>query len=136
MNTWALHNEHTVVNVVIADSVADLTDLDGLQVIETTGEPWIGWTLEVDGWRPPAPFPSWSWDGTSWQPPIKRPDADVVWDEDTQAWVPGPAPFASWSWDGTTWQPPIERPDNTDPAMRYRWDEDTQAWVLVQRAEA
>ena len=50
----------------------------------------VGWTVEDDGFRPPAPFPSWTWDD-GWHPPVPQPDeGEWVWDEDAQTWTEMP----------------------------------------------
>lgn len=87
MPYFAIHDGATVSNVIVADSQLVAESVTGLSAIETTGSPWIGWTMEVDGWRPPPPYPSWSWDGQYWQAPIPDPLDGSVWDEDSLSWI-------------------------------------------------
>jgi hypothetical protein len=54
MTNFAIHNGSAVVNVIVADSQEIAEQVTGLQAVETTGEPWIGWEL-VDGeWVDPT----------------------------------------------------------------------------------
>ena len=76
---WADHTP----DQLIADGITDfqeVTDLDPM--------PGIGWTWdEVNGFRPPSPFPSWSWDGVAWVAPVAEPtEGDYLWNEETQTW--------------------------------------------------
>lgn len=92
MTDFAVINGDTVVNVIVAESREIAEAVTGLLIMQTEGEPWIGWTMESDGWRPPSPFPSWVWNGTAWEAPIPYPSDDAVytWDENAQAWTPIP----------------------------------------------
>jgi len=48
----------------------------------------VGWSWsEVEGFRPPQPFPSWVWVDGGWVAPVERPDGDWEWDEDLGVWV-------------------------------------------------
>jgi hypothetical protein len=55
MTNFAIIKNNTIENVIVADSKAialEVTKAD--DAIETTGQPWIGWTL-VDGeWIDPT----------------------------------------------------------------------------------
>lgn len=54
MANFAIHDGHTVVNVIVAESAEIAEEVMGMQALETNGAPWIGWTL-VDGeWVAPA----------------------------------------------------------------------------------
>jgi hypothetical protein len=54
MTNFAIHNGSAVVNVIVANSKEVAEQVTGLQAVETTGEPWIGWEL-VDGeWVDPT----------------------------------------------------------------------------------
>lgn len=61
MANFAIIDGDTVVNVIVADSQEIAEEVTGLSVVETEGEPWIGWTLIDGGWvappLPPAPEP-------------------------------------------------------------------------------
>ena len=89
MPNYALHDGVTVHNVIVADSSDAAQEVTGMSAIETTGVPWIGWTLHGDEWRPPAPFPSWVWTDNAWIAPVPMPSEPGmwVWDEDTLSWV-------------------------------------------------
>lgn len=98
MPNYAVHNGSTILNVIVAETLEIAESLTGLNaVLSVEGNPWIGWTLQDDGWRPPSPFPSWSWNGQEWEPPVPHPgnnDDSVVWvwNEDKQDWESYPRP--------------------------------------------
>lgn len=88
-----------VFNVVIwgDESDAQFAD-DGYQHFEETTDmarkPRIGWTWsEVDGYRPPSPFPSWIYNGETWEAPTPEPTkgGPFQWNEETQTWEAIPA---------------------------------------------
>lgn len=91
MPDFAIHDGYTVVNVVVADSAEIAEVVTGLHAFETDGVPWLGWTLESEGWRRPAPFPSWTWDGSDYVAPVSDPGDGSYWDEGSLSWV-APAP--------------------------------------------
>ena len=97
MGDFAILQDDTVVNVIVAEdetTAEAVTGLDVLLVVD--GVPGLYWTLESDGWRPPAPFPSWVWNDTAWEAPVPMPESDdtgsYVWDEDAQDWAFMPPP--------------------------------------------
>lgn len=90
MPNYAVHDGATVVNVIVADTQAVAEEITGLSAVETTGEPWIDWTMEAEGWRRPSPFPSWSWNGTDWEAPVPDPQDGSVWDEASLSWIAPP----------------------------------------------
>lgn len=53
MPTYAVHDGHTVLNVIVADTKEIAETVTGLSAIETTGEPWINWTFNESVWLPP-----------------------------------------------------------------------------------
>lgn len=66
MPKFAVHNGVCVLNVIVADSQTVAEEVTGLNAVETEGEPWIGWTLHGDEWRPPMPPDGvWEWDATA-----------------------------------------------------------------------
>jgi len=80
-----------VVDVSVHDSDSSVgvlevlrSQYDEVRVVDVAG---IGWTVEDEGLRPPAPFSSWSWDGQAWQAPVPKPDGEFIWDEDAGDWV-------------------------------------------------
>jgi hypothetical protein len=55
MNNFAVIKDETIINVIVADNAETALKYGGgTEVLETTGQPWIGWTL-VDGeWIDPT----------------------------------------------------------------------------------
>ena len=61
------------------------------------GRGWI-WREDLDAFITAQPYPSWTLNTTTceWEPPVPLPEIDpesnnppsIVWDEDTQEWVP------------------------------------------------
>lgn len=98
MANYAIHDGSSVINVIVADTKAIAEEATGMSAIKTTGSPWIGWTMEDEGWRPPTPFASWIWDGSAWVAPIAHPTdgGNFYWDEGQGGWVeliiPEPVP--------------------------------------------
>lgn len=80
-----------VVNVSVHDDETSAAVLEVLRSrydeVRVVDEAGIGWTVDGDGLRRPAPFPSWSWDGSGWTAPIPKPDGEFIWDEDAGDWV-------------------------------------------------
>ena len=89
MPNYAMHDGKRVVNVIVADTAEIAEDVTGLTAVETSGVPWIDWTLHGDEWRPPSPFPSWLWNGDAWEAPVPMPTepGKWEWDETAQVWV-------------------------------------------------
>lgn len=89
MPNYAIHDGATVLNVIVADSLETAEQTTGLSALATDGTPWIGWTMEVEGWRPPTPFPSWVWNNTAWEAPIPYPTdgGEYLWDEEQGDWA-------------------------------------------------
>jgi hypothetical protein len=91
-NVLAIIDGGVVVNVAALSSVNDYTQLKADlaaqhdSVLEVA-EAGIGWTVEVDGLRPPSPYSSWVWNGDEWEAPVPEPDGDYYWDEGTQSWA-------------------------------------------------
>jgi hypothetical protein len=87
-----IRNNGVVVNTILwADHTPDQLLADGVtdfgEVTDLVPRPGIGWLwTEVDGYRPPSPYPSWVWDGATWKAPVLRPEGDYEWNEDTQTW--------------------------------------------------
>lgn len=89
MTYFAVHDGSTVLNVIKAESQEIAESVTDLAALETEGIPWIGWTLESEGWRRPSPFPSWVWVDGEWTAPVPMPSdgSGYEWDEDTLSWV-------------------------------------------------
>ena len=117
MPNYAIYNDNIVVNVIVANSIENIDPSIG-NAIETDGEPWIGWTLEEDGWRPPSPHRGWIWDGKDWIPPIPKPEST----QEGQAFI--------WNDQNENWQEIfIENPEPNNPNMQ--WNFEHQRWILL-----
>lgn len=88
MPNYAISDGKKIVNVIVAESEKIAEEISGMHVVETTGSPWIDWTLEEEGWRPPQPYPSWSWSGESWEAPVPYPEESGIylWNENIKNW--------------------------------------------------
>lgn len=90
MPKYILHNGEKVINACVAENIDAVAEITDLQVMESDGEPWIGWTLEEEGWRRPSPYPSWTWDSgiNEWVSPVEYPEdgLDYLWDEESLSW--------------------------------------------------
>lgn len=79
-----------VVDIIVADDNF-VNTLPGLWVSYNESERvGVGHTYnEVDGFRPPKPYPSWVWSGIRWEPPTPLPDEENIyeWDEENLSWV-------------------------------------------------
>jgi hypothetical protein len=89
----AVIDSGVVVNVAALASEVDYSAwLDAMAAahdeVRVVAEAGIGWTVEVEGLRPPSPYPSWVWDGSEWVAPVPMPEGPHSWDEDAGAWVP------------------------------------------------
>lgn len=91
LKSAAAINNGIVVNVSVYDEDTSAAWLDAIRdqydevrIVDAAG---IGWTVEEDGLRPPAPYPSWTWDGTAWQAPVPAPETPATWDEAAGQWV-------------------------------------------------
>lgn len=81
--------EGKVGRVIVGDPTWAADTLGGVWV-GTESKVGIGWTHDdVDGFRPPQPYPSWTWLDGAWTAPVAYPDGEgwYSWDEDEQAWV-------------------------------------------------
>lgn len=70
MPNYAIIQEKTIVNVIVADSQEIAEEVTGLTAIETDGAPWLGWTYHNDSWIPPMPETGGPW----------------IWNEEIQSW--------------------------------------------------
>lgn len=99
MPNFAIHDGARVLNVIVAEDQETAESVSGMSAIETEGSPWIGWTMESEGWRRPAPFASWTWDESvnDYVAPTPMPESsdeagEYVWDEAELEWRLSPAP--------------------------------------------
>lgn len=79
-----------VIDAIVVDDNF-INTLDGVWVeYSEEDRVGIGYTYnEVEGFRPPKPFPSWIWNGSYWDSPVPLPDEVNIyeWNEDTLTWV-------------------------------------------------
>lgn len=135
MPNYAISDGKKIVNVILADNINIAQEFSEMDAIETEGVPWIGWTLEEEGWRSPSPYPSWSWNGTEWVAPQEKPNVEgkfFVWNEELLSWEEEyiPQPYPSWTLDENgDWIPPIAHPND---GKIYYWDEESQSWILME----
>jgi hypothetical protein len=54
MANFAVIQYDIVKNVIAADTLEIAQEVTGLECIETTGSPWIGWTRSDDTWTKPT----------------------------------------------------------------------------------
>lgn len=51
MPNFAVVKADRIINVIVADTKEIAQEVSGMQVIETTGEPWIGWKCTDGVWQ-------------------------------------------------------------------------------------
>ena len=81
---FAVISGNTVVNVIVADSQEIAEEVTGLSAVETEGEPWLGWTMHGNEWRPPMPTVGvWEWDEAThgWIDVTPEPEPDAAPEE-------------------------------------------------------
>lgn len=54
MANFAIYQDSTILNVIVADSKEIAEEVTGMNAIETEGNPWIGWTLADGVWTAPV----------------------------------------------------------------------------------
>lgn len=80
-----------VVQVIVGNSTWAIENLGGIW-LDTELLVGIGWTWnEIEGFRPPQPYPSWLWNSETyqWKAPILYPGNEetyYIWNEETQEW--------------------------------------------------
>lgn len=89
MPNYAIYENDTILNVIVADSKEIAEQMTGMNAIDSEDRIAIGWYLHNGEWVYPSPFPSWSWSGSGWIPPIPYPEDGKVyqWDESNLQWV-------------------------------------------------
>lgn len=79
-----------VIDAIVVDDNF-INNLPGVWIDYVEGERvGVGYTYnEIDGFRPPKPFPSWVWGGLDWDSPVPLPDEINIyeWDEANLQWV-------------------------------------------------
>lgn len=53
MFNFAIYQDDTILNVIVADSKETAEQTTGMNAIETEGSPWIGWVKQGDIWVNP-----------------------------------------------------------------------------------
>ena len=96
MANYAVIENGTVVNAIVADSLEIAQELTGLTCLEYTEENPIGinwyWDDTADAYITPAPYASWVYDYTEklWKAPVEMPVQEgqkYTWDEVTTSWI-------------------------------------------------
>jgi len=154
MASYAVIENGTVVNVIVAESKEIAEQVSGKECVEQTHEnplsvDWY-WNEQHSKYIPPALFPSWVYNGTTWVAPTEmpvEPGKFFTWDEATVSWVAndmptdellfldeeegqdpvGEAPFSQWTWTGTQWLPPFPKPED---GQEYVWSEENANWQV------
>jgi len=54
MPNYAIIENNKITNVIVADSKEIAIEVTGKEVLETTGQPWIDWTLSGNTWLEPV----------------------------------------------------------------------------------
>lgn len=85
MPNFLVHDETTIVNAIVADSLEVAQSVTGLMAfLAEDGGPWIGWTLYGNEWRPPMPtIGVWEWDDATreWIDVTPEPEYDSAPEE-------------------------------------------------------
>jgi hypothetical protein len=94
MATYAVIEDGTVINVIVADSQEIAEDVTQNTCIEYTEENPLGigwyWLAGHNKYVPVSPFPSWIYDGNNWVAPIEMPVEEnkyFTWNEETVSWT-------------------------------------------------
>jgi predicted P-loop ATPase/GTPase len=93
MAIYAVIEENTVTNVIVADSKEIAEEVTQKVCIEQTEENplAIGWYFmaEHDKYVPVSPYTSWVYDGNDWVAPVAMPVEEgkyFTWNEETVSW--------------------------------------------------
>jgi hypothetical protein len=93
MYSYAIVENGTVINTIIADSKEIAESVTGKECVEYTDENpmGIGWTWSDshNKYIEPSPFLSWTYNGQYWEPPIPIPVEEgkyFFWNESTLSW--------------------------------------------------
>jgi len=95
MANYAVLDNDTVINVIVADSKEVAEEITGKTCIEYTDEAPLGinwyWHNEADAYISPANYPSWIYNVAtkSWEAPIPMPVEEgkgFEWNEETVSW--------------------------------------------------
>ena len=96
MANYAVIDNETVINTIVADSLEVAQEVTGQTCIEYTDEAPLGinwyWDATANGYIMPAPYASWVYDYElkAWEAPIPMPEPaegqSCVWNEETVSW--------------------------------------------------
>jgi hypothetical protein len=96
MANYAVIDNGTVINTIVAESQEVAAEITGLTVLEYTEENPLGinwyWDATADAYITPSPYASWVYDYTakSWKAPVDMPVEEgkaFTWDEATVSWI-------------------------------------------------
>ena len=96
MANYAVIDNGTVINTIVAESQEIAAELTGLTVLEYTEENPLGinwyWDATADAYITPAPYASWVYNYTTknWEAPVEMPVEEgqgFTWDEATVSWI-------------------------------------------------
>jgi hypothetical protein len=96
MANYAVIDNGTVINVVVADSLEVAQEATDRTCIESTDENpiTIGWFWDegANAYIQPSPYPSWTYntETRSWKAPTPKPaqeGKDHYWDETSRSWI-------------------------------------------------
>jgi hypothetical protein len=96
MANYAVIDNGTVINTIVADSLEVAQEVTGQTCIEYTDESPLGvnwyWDATADAYITPAPYASWVYNYTAkiWEAPTPMPTEEgmgYTWDEATTSWV-------------------------------------------------
>jgi hypothetical protein len=93
MATFAIIENGTVINVIVADSKEIAEQVTEKECFEYTEDNPIvvgaSWDPNYEKYINPSPFPSWIYNGVEWEAPVRLPEEDgklFFWNEDTLSW--------------------------------------------------
>ena len=96
MANYAVIDNETVINTIVADSLEVAQEVTGQTCIEYTDEAPLGvnwyWDSTADAYIIPAPHASWAYNYElkTWEAPTPMPTEEgkgYNWDEETTSWV-------------------------------------------------
>lgn len=95
MANYAVIDNGTVVNTIVADSIEIAQELTGLTCLEYTDEAPLGvnwyWDNTANEYIAPSPYASWvyNYDLKFWEAPVAMPVEEgkgFAWNEETTSW--------------------------------------------------
>lgn len=97
MADFAVIENGTVINTIVADSVEIAEALTGTSCVAYTEESPLSvnwyWDSTFSAYIPPRPYDSWTYNNMArtWEAPTPMPEAEegksFNWDEATQSWI-------------------------------------------------